>query len=245
MPALARSLASLGMTVQVALPSPAAFVTAHAGSHPRRRHDRAARRLPPGGHHSRPGGAVLVHPRALPQAVFRLVGGGVGPLQRPDRRHRQLSPHRRLDLALLAPGGHRVDRPRAALRRAGVLPRAPLAALVSRAGALPGGVVVRRHLPSRSLPLGRRAGGPLPQPRDPVDRMGVPALPAKRVAPAALRSSHPPSSSGAFTTWTTPSCGPVAPGIPGVTTSTSCSPSPSAPASCSSCSTTCAAASGR
>ena len=115
------------MTVQVALPSPAAFVTAHAGSHPRRRHDRAARGLPPGGHNSRPGGAVLVHPRALPQAVFRLVGGGVGPLQRPDRRHRQLSPHRRLDLAVLAPGGHRVDRPRAALCRAGVLPRAPLA----------------------------------------------------------------------------------------------------------------------
>ena len=178
MPALARSLASLGMTVQVALPSPAAFVTPHAGPHPRRRHDRAARGLPPGGHNPRPGGAVRVHPRALPQAVFRLVGGGVGPLQRPDRRHRQFPPHRRLDLALLAPGGHRVDRARAALCRAGVLPRAPLAALVSRAGALPAGVVVRRHLPSRPLPLGRGAGGPLPQPRHPVDRLGVPALPA-------------------------------------------------------------------
>ena len=67
--------------------------------------------------------AVRVPLRALPQAVLRLVGGGLGPLSAPGRRHHQLSPQRAaLDLALLAPGGHRVDRPRAALCRAGLLP---------------------------------------------------------------------------------------------------------------------------
>ena len=95
----------------------------------------------------------------------------------PHRRHHQLPALGRPDLALLAPGRHRLDRARPALRRAGLLPAGAVAPLVSRAGALPAGLVLHRHLPARPVPLGRGPRRPLSQPRHPVDGLGLLPLP--------------------------------------------------------------------
>ena len=145
---------------------------------PHARH-RAPRRTAAGRHHGCAGAALRVPLRAVPEAVLRLVGGGLGALSAPGRRHHQLHAQRAAaHLAVLAPGRHRLDRARPVVCRAGLLPAGALAAVVPRPGALPAGLVVRRHLPARPLPLGRRPGGALPQPGDAVDRLGLLPLPA-------------------------------------------------------------------
>ena len=40
-------------------------------------------------------------------------------------------------------------------------------------------LVLRRHLPARPLPLGRRSGGAVPQPGDPLDQLGLLPLPRR------------------------------------------------------------------
>ncbi len=76
----------------------------------------------------------------------------------------ELPPDRELDLALLASGNHRLDRARLVIRGSRFCSGGPLASVVSRAGALPAHLVIRRHLPPRSVSLGRRARGSLSEP---------------------------------------------------------------------------------
>ena len=119
-----------------------------------------------------------------------------GLYMRPDRRHRQLPPHRRLDLALLAPGGH----------RAGPRSRCSTPPWCSPAGSA-GGTGISRWCSSRrcgrtspstvsttsSGPWGRRSSSSASRPCGPG---GCSSATGERVAPAALRSSR-----SAFLLW--------------------------------------------
>ncbi len=84
-----------------------------------------------------------------------------------------------LDLALLAPGDHRLDGARAALRRARLLPGCALAIVVLRPSSSSSPLVLHRDLPARPVSLGRRARRPVPESRDARHRVGLlPVSPA-------------------------------------------------------------------
>ncbi len=134
-------------------------------------HARAVRGHAAGRGHAGAGGALSGPLPPVPQAVPRLVGGGLDAVPPPHRRHPQLPRYRAPRLALLAPGDHRVDSTGAPLGGAGLFPPAPLAPGLPGAGALPTGLVVHRDLPARSVPLGRRPRGAVPLPRHALDRV--------------------------------------------------------------------------
>ena len=151
---------------------------AHASPGTGYRRGGAARGPAAGRAHRGARGSLRLPVPPLSQAVLRLVGGGLGALHGPDRRHHQLPPLRQLDLALLAPGGDRLDRAGPALRRAGLRPGRPVAAVVPGLGALSSSLVLHRDLPAGPVPLGRGSGSALPEPGHPGHRLGVHPLPA-------------------------------------------------------------------
>ena len=155
---------------------------------------RARSRVPPADRHGRSGRSVRCPAPALRQAVLRALGARVGRLRTPPGRHRDVPPHRGCRLALLAPSDDWVDRTRAPVGRARLLPEDRLEERVSprRPGA--GDLVVRRDLRAGQLHLGGGSHGGLPERDHGLDRVGLlPLRPSRSLACRPLSGGGAPA----------------------------------------------------
>src|SRR5690606_3921238 len=119
----------------------------------------------------------------VPQAVLPVVRGGVVPLRASPRRDRGVPAHHPLVVALLAPSRDRLDRARTAVGGARLLAPTGVPPAVPRGTPLPTGLVVRRDLPARPLPLCGAARSAVPERGHGVDGMDLLRLLAAGACP--------------------------------------------------------------